>query len=78
MLKKVLIALSSVAVVVASGAVWAQLSASEIERLGKDLTPFGAIKGGNASGSIPAWSGGITRPPANYRPGMHHPRSLCR
>lgn len=36
-------------------------------------TPVGAIKEGNADGTIPAWTGGITTPPAGYTPGMHHP-----
>ena len=51
----------------------AQLSAEEIARLGADLTPLGAEKAGNADGTIPAWEGGITTPPASYKPGMHHP-----
>src|SRR5690606_37197338 len=40
--------------------------------LGGDLTPWGAIKAGNADGSIPAYTGGLTQPPASYdssRPG---------
>lgn len=37
--------------------------------LGKTLTPMGAIKAGNADGSIPEWTGGITKPPANWQPG---------
>ncbi len=41
--------------------------------LGDDLTPLGAEKAGNADGTIPAWTGGITSPPAGYKPGMHHP-----
>ncbi|WP_119678866.1 DUF1329 domain-containing protein [Indioceanicola profundi] len=41
--------------------------------LGGKLTPMGAIKAGNADGSIPEWTGGITQPPAGYTPGMHHP-----
>jgi len=44
-----------------------------IAQLGNQLTPFGAIKAGNADGTIPAWDGGITSPPANYKPGDHHP-----
>ncbi|MBO1537116.1 DUF1329 domain-containing protein [Pseudomonas sp. OA65] len=36
------------------------LAASDVERLGKDLTPLGALKAGNANGSIPAWTGGLT------------------
>ncbi|MCB1122841.1 MAG: DUF1329 domain-containing protein, partial [Verrucomicrobiae bacterium] len=51
----------------------AKVSQSEANRLGNDLTPLGAEMGGNADGSIPAWNGGITKPPAGYRPGMHHP-----
>ncbi|HAD09165.1 MAG TPA: DUF1329 domain-containing protein, partial [Porticoccaceae bacterium] len=37
------------------------------------LTFFGAEAGGNESGTIPPWTGGITRPPANYQPGDWHP-----
>lgn len=37
--------------------------------LGKTLTPMGAIKAGNADGSIPEWTGGITKPPANWQAG---------
>lgn len=42
-------------------------------RLGKDLTPLGAERAGNAAGTIPAWDGGLAKPPAEYRPGAHHP-----
>ena len=41
--------------------------------LGKSLTPLGAEKAGNAAGTIPAWEGGITQPPAGYKSGDHHP-----
>ena len=37
--------------------------------LGKTLTPMGAIKAGNADGTIPAWTGGYTTPPAGWKPG---------
>lgn len=57
----------------ASIGVWAKLTPEEIARLGKDLTPLGAEKAGNAEGTIPQWDGGITAPPPNYKPGMHHP-----
>mgnify|MGYP001166430180 FL=1 len=40
--------------------------------LGDALTPTGAIRAGNADGSIPAWTGGVTTPPAGYSPGDHH------
>jgi hypothetical protein len=52
---------------------WAKLTPDEIARLGKDLTPLGAEKAGNADGTIPAWDGGITKPPAGYKQGDHHP-----
>ncbi len=51
--------------------VWAQLSPEEIAKLGTELTPMGAVKAGNAEGTIPAWTGGITTPPAGYEPGKH-------
>ena len=35
--------------------VWAELSPEEIAKLGNELTPLGAIKAGNADGTIPAW-----------------------
>lgn len=42
------------------------------EQLGGPLfTPLGAERPGNADGSIPAWDGGITGPPADYVPGRH-------
>ena len=42
----------------------AAISADEAARLGKELTPLGAEKAGNADGTIPAWDCGITKPPA--------------
>ncbi len=51
----------------------AALSEAEADRLGRDLTPLGAERVGNAAGSIPPWTGGIMQPPADYRVGMHHP-----
>lgn len=50
----------------ASGSAMAKLDASEVARLGQDLTPAGAEKAGNASGTIPAWDGGLTKAPAGY------------
>ena len=51
----------------------AGLSAEEITRLGRDLTPLGAEQSGNAEGTIPEWTGGITEPPEDYSAGQHHP-----
>lgn len=55
------------------GAGQAAITAEEAQKLGEELTPLGAIKAGNADGSIPAWTGGITTPPPEYKPGSHHP-----
>ena len=43
-----------------AASVMAAVSADEAAKLGNSLTPFGAEKAGNADGSIPAWTGGIS------------------
>lgn len=50
----------------------AKVDETQASRLGQDLTPLGAERSANASGSIPAWTGGV-QPPAGYSVGMHHP-----
>jgi len=52
------------AMAAADGSAFAALSAQEVERLGKDLTPMGAEKAANKDGSIPAWTGGLAARPA--------------
>jgi hypothetical protein len=47
----------------------AGISAEEAKQLGTTLTEIGAERAGNADGTIPAYDGGLTRPPASYRPG---------
>jgi hypothetical protein len=56
----------------AFGSAWAAVDADQASRLGKELTPVGAEKAGNAEGTIPAWEGGVTKAPAGYKPGMFH------
>lgn len=51
----------------------AAVTEQDAARLDGELTPMGAIRAGNKDGSIPAWDGGITTPPAGYQPGDHHP-----
>ena len=46
---------------------------ADAERLARDLTPIGAERAGNADGSIPTWTGGITSPPELYSEGDYHP-----
>ena len=62
-----------VAALASAASVFAAVSADQAARLDKDLTPLGAERAGNAAGTIPAWTGGITQPPAGYVVGMHHP-----
>ena len=50
----------------------AELSPEEIAKLGNELTPLGGIKAGNAEGTIPAWDGGLSSPPAGWESGMHY------
>jgi hypothetical protein len=38
----------------------------DFARLGKDLTPIGAERAGNAEGTIPAWDGGLTQAPPGW------------
>ena len=52
--------------------VHAKVDSAQAARLGQDLTPLGAERAGNTAGTIPEWTGGITRAPAGYQPGMHH------
>lgn len=54
----------------------AKVSPQEAAKLGVSgtpLTPMGAERAGNKDGSIPEWTGGITKAPAGYKVGDHHP-----
>jgi len=51
----------------------AAVSASEANKLKEELTPMGAERAGNAAGTIPAWSGGMTTVPAGYQSGGRRP-----
>jgi len=54
------------ALLLASGLAQAQVDAAQAARLGQELTPLGAERAGNASGSIPAWEGGLERDAAAF------------
>ena len=65
-----------IATAMLANAAIAKVDADQARNLGvtgTTLTPLGAERAGNADGSIPAWTGGITQPPASYKVGMHHP-----
>jgi Protein of unknown function (DUF1329) len=61
--------LLAVCAVAVTGGANAAVPADEAKALGTTLTEFGAIKAGNADGSIPAYSGGVTKAPADFKPG---------
>ncbi|MGL1956218.1 MAG: DUF1329 domain-containing protein [Colwellia sp.] len=63
----------AVSVAIFSTVVNAKISVAEADKLGKELTPMGAVKAANKDGSIPEWTGGITKVPAGYSAGDHHP-----
>lgn len=69
-LNKKTLVLSALLVAFAGSAV-AKVSPEQADRLGKDLTPTGAERAGNRDGTIPAWEGGITKPPAGFVKGKH-------
>jgi hypothetical protein len=53
-----------------AGPALAKVSQSEADRLGgAELTPIGAERAGNADGTIPEWTGGITELPSGYSVG---------
>ncbi|MCK0163821.1 DUF1329 domain-containing protein [Marinobacter sp. S6332] len=53
-----------------SGQALSAVSVAEAQQLKQDLTPVGAERGANASGSIPEWTGGLSEAPANWRKGQ--------
>ena len=47
--------------------------AAPVSALGAGLTPIGSEQAGNADGSIPPWTGGMTTLPAGLKPGDYVP-----
>lgn len=72
-MNKLAILSAAVMVALTAPSALAKVTDAEAAKLGTELTPLGGVKAGNADGSIPAWSGGITTPAAGYEKGMHHP-----
>lgn len=64
--KQLLITPLALAAAIYSAGGMAAVSSDEAARLNASLTPVGAEKAGNADGRIPAWTGGMTQPPAGY------------
>jgi len=72
-MKKITAISLAVSLALTGGSALAKVSAEKAAQLSKDLTPFGAVKAANADGSIPEWTGGITKLPEGYKVGDHHP-----
>ena len=53
-----------------SGQALSKVTGAEAQRLNDELTPVGAERAGNRSGSIPAWTGGLSTPPDGWRDGQ--------
>ena len=56
---KMMLQTGALALSLLATAVMAKVSPDEAAQLGTTLTPIGAVKAGNADGSIPAWNGGL-------------------
>jgi hypothetical protein len=67
--KKTMIMALVMMVVLSAGFAFAAVTAEEAAQLGKNLTLFGSEKSGNADGTIPPYTGGLTTAPAGYKPG---------
>ncbi|WP_394173227.1 DUF1329 domain-containing protein [Thalassotalea litorea] len=72
-MKKIAFISMAVTLALTSAGAAAKVGEADAKKLGTELTPLGAVKAGNADGSIPEWTGGITQPPAGYSVGDHHP-----
>lgn len=72
-MRKLAIIASAIAMALTVNVTQAKVSEAEAAKLGNELTPLGGEAAANADGSIPAWDGGITKPPAGYTVGDFHP-----
>ncbi|HTP72711.1 MAG TPA: DUF1329 domain-containing protein, partial [Burkholderiaceae bacterium] len=61
--------LAAAAALACSSAAFAAISADEAKALGTTLTPIGAEVAANKDGTIPAYGGGLTTPPAGFKAG---------
>jgi len=70
-MNKVTLLSLTISMVLSTGAL-AKIPAEEAAKLTSELTPMGATRAANKDGSIPEWTGGITKLPAGYTAGDHH------
>ncbi len=66
-------AISLLSLALCAASAQAAISSEEAARLGKDLTPVGAERAGNAAGTIPEWTGGLTEVSAGWTRGEDRP-----
>ena len=67
--------IAALSVSLSAGSALALVPEEQQARLDGDLTPLGSERAGNADGTIPAWTGGLTSPPEGigYEKGKHLP-----
>lgn len=74
-MKTIALMASLLAAAVLPGSARANVTPAEADTLKTTLTPFGAVRAGNATGEIPAWTGGMTVQPeylhASKAPDFH-------
>jgi len=73
MFKKSILCAAVTALTLSTGSAFAEISAEEAKRLQADLTPVGEERAGNADGTIPEWTGGLTTVPAGWKRGDDRP-----
>ncbi|WP_432698087.1 DUF1329 domain-containing protein [Marinobacterium sp. YM272] len=71
--KKSCMAVSLLSLALSAASAHAVITADQVARLGADLTPVGAERAGNAEGTIPEWTGGLTQVPAGWERGQDRP-----
>ena len=70
-MNKVTLLSLTISMVLSTGAL-AKVPSDQVAKLSSELTPVGATRAANKDGSIPKWTGGITKAPAGYTVGDHH------
>jgi hypothetical protein len=67
--KSIMVAMAVMLVMTWASFAFGAASPEEAAKLGTTLTGVGAEMAGNKEGTIPPYTGGLTKPPANYVPG---------
>jgi hypothetical protein len=70
-MNKVTLLSLTISMVLSTG-VFAKVPSDQAAKLSSEFTPVGATRAANNDGSIPKWTGGITKAPEGYSVGDHH------